>query len=103
MTWLRHMLAVAQKSAKKQDIEIPDFDEFWERGFWEFKTPVDRRSCLKVSKRSQQDGAEDTVRPDRDFSETIDSFRYEAVPAIRPGWNPRNGSDPKRRNGIPCT
>ena len=86
MAWLRHMYAVAQKSAKKQDIEMPDFDEFWERGFWEFKTPVESSILFEGFRNDPNKMALKTPSGRIEiFSETIDSFRYEDCPG-HPAW-----------------
>ena len=86
MAWLRHMYAKAQKSASKQDIEMPDFDEFWERGFWEFRSPVDS-SILFEGFRADPDKMALKTPSGRIeiFSETIDGFGYDDCPG-HPSW-----------------
>ncbi|NBP73833.1 MAG: Asp-tRNA(Asn)/Glu-tRNA(Gln) amidotransferase GatCAB subunit C, partial [Alphaproteobacteria bacterium] len=86
MAWLRHMYANAQKSARKQDIEMPDFDEFWERGFWEFRSPVDS-SILFEGFRADPDKMALKTPSGRIeiFSETIDGFGYDDCPG-HPSW-----------------
>ena len=86
MAWLRHMYANAQKSAKKQNIEMPDFDAFWERGYWEFQTP-EESSILFEGFREDPDRMALKTPSGRIeiFSEDIDGFGYDDCPG-HPAW-----------------
>ena len=86
MAWLRHMYANAQKSAKKQDIEMPDFDAFWERGHWEFKAPVDSSILFEGFRKDPERMPLKTPSGRIEiFSETIDGFGYDDCPG-HPAW-----------------
>ena len=39
MQWLRHMYAIAAEKAKGLPVDVPAFDEFWERGMLKFTEP----------------------------------------------------------------
>ena len=86
MEWIRHMYANAQKSAKRQNIEMPEFDLFWERGFWEFQTPEDSSILFEGFRRDPDKMALKTPSGRIEiFSETIDRFGYEDCPG-HPTW-----------------
>ena len=86
MAWLGHMYAAAQKSAQKQDIEMPDFDTFWERGFWEFQTPEDSSILFEGFREDPEKMALKTPSGRIEiFSETIDGFGYDDCPG-HPAW-----------------
>ncbi|MEE2995821.1 MAG: molybdopterin guanine dinucleotide-containing S/N-oxide reductase [Pseudomonadota bacterium] len=86
MEWLRHMYTNAQRSARKRKIEMPEFDAFWDSGFWEFHTPEDS-SILFEGFRADPDKMALKTPSGRIeiFSKTIDEFGYDDCPG-HPTW-----------------
>ena len=86
MGWLRHMYSKAQNSAKKHNIDMPGFDVFWERGFWEFQTPEESSVLFEGFRADPNKMALKTPSGRIEiFSETIDGFGYEDCPG-HPTW-----------------
>ncbi|PPR10302.1 MAG: Dimethyl sulfoxide/trimethylamine N-oxide reductase [Alphaproteobacteria bacterium MarineAlpha11_Bin1] len=86
MEWLRYMYGNAKKSAKKKNIDMPDFEVFWERGFWEFKTPEESSILFEGFRRDPNKMALKTPSGRIEiFSDTIDGFGYEDCPG-HPTW-----------------
>jgi len=84
--WLRHLYASAREQAAKQDVEMPDFDAFWETGHVAF-SPPDPPPVLFESFRRDPDAHALRTPSGRIemFSETIDGFGYDDCPG-HPVW-----------------
>ena len=81
MGWLRHLYDVARQQNAEARIEMPDFDDFWEQGYFEFPRP-DKPVVLFDSFRRDPE-AKPLRTPSGKieiFSETIESFGYEDCP-----------------------
>ena len=86
MAWLRHMYAASQKSAKKQGIDMPDFEAFWEQGVLEFKAPEESSILFEAFRNDPDRNALKTPSGRIEiFSETIDGFGYDDCPG-HPAW-----------------
>jgi biotin/methionine sulfoxide reductase len=86
MGWVRHMYDGARKSAKRLDIDMPEFDEFWRDGYLEFKTPEDSAILFEAFRRDPEGAALKTPSGRIEiFSETIDGFGYDDCPG-HPAW-----------------
>jgi biotin/methionine sulfoxide reductase len=84
--WLRHMYDGARQQAAQKRMELPNFDQFWEEGHFEFPTP-DEPPVLFASFRADPE-ANPLRTPSGKieiFSETIDGFGYEDCPG-HPMW-----------------
>ncbi len=86
MGWLRHNYDVARQQAAHHELEMPDFDTFWEAGRIEFPAP-ERPYVLFGKFRSDPEGAPLRTPSGRIeiFSETVDSFGYDECPG-HPVW-----------------
>jgi biotin/methionine sulfoxide reductase len=86
MDWLRHMYNNAQKSARRVEIDMPDFDAFWEEGYLEFKTPEASSILFEAFRDDPEKAALKTPSGKIEiFSETIDGFGYDDCPG-HPAW-----------------
>ncbi len=84
--WLRSMYDTARGHAARQKLDVPDFDQFWEIGHFEFPVP-DEPPVLFASFRADPK-ANPLQTPSGKieiFSETIDGFGYEDCPG-HPVW-----------------
>lgn len=106
MDWLRHIYAGIVENAAAQDIEMPDFDGFWERGYFEF--PPERTPTVMLEEFRADPDAHALSTPSGKveiFSERIDSFGYPDCPG-HPAWmEPAEwlGSDLARRFPLHLT
>ncbi len=86
MGWLRHIYDVARQQAAHFELDMPDFDAFWEIGWHEFPAP-DRPYVL--FEKFRHDPAESPLRTPSGrieiFSRAIDSFGYDDCPG-HPVW-----------------
>ncbi|MDA0664140.1 MAG: molybdopterin guanine dinucleotide-containing S/N-oxide reductase [Proteobacteria bacterium] len=86
MDWLRHLYGVARKSAGRLDIDMPDFDAFWEDGYLEFEAPADSGVLFEAFRNDPVKAALKTPSGKIElFSETIDGFGYDDCPG-HPAW-----------------
>jgi biotin/methionine sulfoxide reductase len=86
MEWLRHMYDVARQQAAQHEVEMPDFDTFWEAGHVEFPEPDapfvmfgDFRADPEKHRLNTPSGRIEI------FSETVASFGYDDC-AGHPKW-----------------
>ena len=102
MSWLRHMYNNAQKAARKHDIEMPEFDHFWERGFWEFQTPEESSILFEQFRADPERMPLKTPSGKIEiFSETIDGFGYDDC-CGHPAWfEPAEWLGSKKANKHP--
>jgi len=94
--WVRHAYERCRKRALAQDVDLPPFDAFWERGFAEIPPPA-KTFTLFESFRSDPDRFRLATSSGRIeiFSETIAGFGYADCPG-HPVWLP-----PKEWLGAP--
>jgi len=79
--WLRHMYDLARQQNAGQKIDMPDFDDFWDRGYVEFPRP-DKPVVLFDSFRKDPE-AKPLKTPSGKielYSETIAAFGYDDCP-----------------------
>ena len=81
MGWLRHIYDVARQQNAEQKIEMPDFDEFWDRGYVAFPRP-DRPVVL--FDRFREDPEANPIKTPSGkieiYSNTIAGFGYDDCP-----------------------
>jgi biotin/methionine sulfoxide reductase len=84
--WLRHIYDRWQDKAAQVGIAVPDFDQFWEDGSFEFDRP---EQSFVMFQDFQADPEQSPLRTPSGrieiFSETIDSFGYDDCPG-HPAW-----------------
>jgi biotin/methionine sulfoxide reductase len=86
MDWLRHMYDVARQNAARFEIEMPGFDAFWEKGFFEFEAQEDSQILFEAFRNDPEKAALKTPSGKIEiFSETIDGFGYDDCPG-HPAW-----------------
>ena len=86
MDWLRHMYDVARRNAARFEIEMPGFDAFWEKGFFEFEAQEDSQILFEAFRNDPEKAALKTPSGKIEiFSETIDCFGYDDCPG-HPAW-----------------
>ena len=86
MDWLRHMYDVARQNAARFEIEMPGFDAFWGKGFFEFEAQEDSQILFEAFRNDPEKAALKTPSGKIEiFSETIDSFGYDDCPG-HPAW-----------------
>ena len=86
MDWLRHMYSLSQTNGRKQKIEMPDFDEFWKKGFLEFKTPDTSEIIFENFRNNPTKYPLKTPSGRIEiFSQTINKFGYDDCPG-HPTW-----------------
>ena len=86
MGWLRHMYDEACASARKDGFAPPEFEEFWERGLYEFPMP-DAPAVLLGNFRQDPDACPLKTPSGKIeiFSETVAGYGYEECPG-HPAW-----------------
>jgi biotin/methionine sulfoxide reductase len=86
MDWLRHIYDVCRQQAAQFDAELPDFEDFWERGHMEFPVP-DKPYVLFEEFRTNPASYPLRTPSGRIeiFSEKIASFGYDDCPG-HPVW-----------------
>ena len=79
--WLENMYSTAQRSAVPLNADMPSFQDFWQKGFLEFKPPQ-KQDILFENFRNDPDKSPLKTPSGRIeiFSETIDGFGYEDCP-----------------------
>jgi len=96
MEWLRHLYDVGRQQAAQNELEMPDFDAFWAKGYVEFPPDPEPEGMLT---HFYADPAEYPLTTPSGkieiFSETIDGFGYEDCPG-HPVW-----MEPLERLGTP--
>jgi biotin/methionine sulfoxide reductase len=86
MHWLRSMYEVAVREAAPLGVDLPGFDEFWERGMFRFPDPVEAYTYLGDFRADPQQHALRTPSEKIElFSATIDAFGYDDCPP-HPSW-----------------
>jgi biotin/methionine sulfoxide reductase len=86
MGWLRHMYETARSSASRQGLAAPDFDEFWERGY--FELPIVSAAPTLLEEFRSDPGKHPLTTPSgliEIFSSRIEGFQYDDCPP-HPTW-----------------
>jgi biotin/methionine sulfoxide reductase len=86
MEWLRHIYDVGRQQAAQNQVELPDFDDFWEQGFYE--VPENPEPYVLFSDFRRDPDGSNLHTPSGKieiFSEKIDSFNYDDCPG-HPVW-----------------
>ncbi len=86
MGWLRHMYDSARATARTLGYAPPEFDEFWERGIYEFPAPVEHEPLFGPYRDDPEKNHLKTPSGKIEiFSSRIASFRYADCPP-HPAW-----------------
>lgn len=76
--WLRYLYVVAKERARSFDLQLPEFDEFWERGYLEMPP---REEAPVLLKRFREDPVKEALPTPSGkieiFSSTIAGFGYD--------------------------
>ena len=102
--WVRRLYAVAVNSAAGKGIEMPEFDEFWERGYIRF--PEQAAPFISFADfRRDPEQARLRIPSGRIelFSETVAGFGYEECPGHAVWREPVNGSAALWPDASRCT
>lgn len=81
MDWIRHLYETAREQASRRQVQLPDFDSFWEREFAEIEPPA-ADFDLFSDFRTDPDGARLNTPSGRIeiYSDTIAGFGYDDCP-----------------------
>ncbi len=81
MGWVRHLYETAREQASRRQVQLPDFDSFWERGFAEIEPPA-ADFDLFADFRADPEGSRLKTPSGRIeiYSETIAGFGYDDCP-----------------------
>ena len=86
MEWLRHLYDVFRQQTARDDIELPDFEEFWHLNILDLPLEDNDRVLLADFRRNPQECPLPTPSGRIEiFSETIDGFGYDDCPG-HPVW-----------------
>ena len=86
MEWLRHLYTQARDQAAERDLDMPDFDQFWESGHLEFPQPETPPILFQAFCADPEANPLKTPSGKIEiFSETIASFDYDDCPG-HPTW-----------------
>jgi biotin/methionine sulfoxide reductase len=86
MQWLRYLYEASRERADRYDIELPGFDDFWVRGFFEVPKPAHPKIMLAGFREDPQKRRLSTPSGRLEiFSERIASFGYNDCPG-HPVW-----------------
>jgi biotin/methionine sulfoxide reductase len=81
MSWLRRLYDTARAAAARRNVAIPEFDEFWSRGYVELPEPVDDYVMLEEFRHNPEAFRLATPSGRIElYSETIAGFRYDDCP-----------------------
>ncbi len=86
MQWLRYLFEASRERADRYDIELPGFDDFWARGWFEVPKPAAPKVMLAGFREDPQKRRLSTPSGRLEiYSERIASFDYEDCPG-HPVW-----------------
>ena len=86
MEWLRHLYDGARQSAAQHEVEMPGFEEFWQRGYFVSPPPAEPYVFLEAFRDDPVAAPLPTPSGKIEiFSETVDSFGYDDCPG-HPVW-----------------
>jgi biotin/methionine sulfoxide reductase len=84
--WLRYLYEASRERADQFDIELPGFDEFWERGIFEVPQPAGPKIMFADYRADPQKNPLPTPSGKLEiFSQRIASFGYDDCPG-HPAW-----------------
>lgn len=84
--WLRHLYEMSRQQAARFEIELPSFEEFWEKGIFELPAPTEPTILFGAFRRDPEANPLRTPSGRIEiFSETIAGFGYEEAPG-HPVW-----------------
>ena len=88
MDWLRSFYEQTRSSAKKQSVDMPDFDAFWAKGYFEFPVPDNAKDYVHMADFRADPLTNALGTPSgriEIYSTTIESFHYDDCPP-HPTW-----------------
>ncbi len=86
MTWLRHIYRGCRQAALEQNQPMPEFDEFWQLGYWEFPQPMEEYVSMSAFRNDPESHPLRTPSGRVElYSETIAGFGYDDCPP-HPAW-----------------
>ena len=83
MGWLRSFYAAAEKQAAAMTIEMPAFDEFWEKGYVQFSIPESAKSYTRHADFRENPALHPLGTPSGKielYSKTIEGYHYDDCP-----------------------
>jgi biotin/methionine sulfoxide reductase len=86
LDWLRYIYNVSRQRAAEDDVELPDFETFWQQGYLELPAPPQPRVLLSGFRDNPENHPLRTPSGRIEiFSETIAGFAYDDCPG-HPVW-----------------
>lgn len=88
MGWIKHFYSIAQKQAKMLKVPMPDFEEFWDRGYVEFPVPEESKQWVRYGDFRKDPIKNPLGTPSGKieiYSNTIAKYKYEDCPP-HPAW-----------------
>ena len=86
MEWLRHFYEISRQQAARDQIELPDFETFWQDGHVELPPPAEPPVLFRAFRDDPEADRLGTPSGKIEiFSETIDGFGYDDCPG-HPTW-----------------
>jgi len=86
LEWLHFLYEKTAAGARTQGVEAPDFDEFWEKGYWELASFNHPKTLFNAFRDAPQSNPLATPSGKIEiFSEKIASFAYSSCPG-HPTW-----------------
>ncbi|MEM7405531.1 MAG: molybdopterin guanine dinucleotide-containing S/N-oxide reductase [Pseudomonadota bacterium] len=102
MDWLRHIYDIARQQTARSDLEMPDFDTFWENGHIEFPEPAE--AFVQFGAFYLDPAANPLKTPSGKvelFSATIDSYGYDDCPGHATWLEPQEWLGGARADQFP--
>jgi trimethylamine-N-oxide reductase (cytochrome c) len=88
MAWLRSFYEEARNQAGSKKIDMPDFETFWSRGYFEFPIPDNARNFVRHADFRNDPATNALGTPSgriEIYSSTIEKFKYDDCPP-HPAW-----------------
>ena len=86
MAWLRHIYEGGRRAALARNQPMPEFDDFWARGYWEYPRPMDEYVSMAAFRADPEAHRLSTPSGRIElYSETIAGFGYDDCPP-HPAW-----------------
>ncbi|MBB4302734.1 trimethylamine-N-oxide reductase (cytochrome c) [Rhodobium orientis] len=98
MGWLKEFYSAAEQQGAAKNIDVPDFDTFWEKGILTFEIPEEAKQYVRYGDYREDPLLEPLGTPSGKieiFSRNIEKMGYEDCPA-HPTW-----MEPIERTGTP--
>jgi biotin/methionine sulfoxide reductase len=88
MEWVNRLFTQMESAAQKQNLECPNFDDFWESGFWHVPSPEIEEVLLQSFRDDPETNALKTPSGRIElYSDVIANFDYSDCPPT-PSWIP---------------